>query len=168
MLRKLIVGIVLCLLPQVAAAQRLEWSPRALNQVYNLAQGLTNEVVMCGRGVKSDSVWTVQEFDLMMLSRSDTAHTQSETCPAGTLVLWHNHPWTGPDDSGLLNKPADLCAMSRSDQWSIQLSGVPFAAISVGRGDPKYTWLCWWRRDQVHDLPVMFPSIPDQRLKYWI
>ena len=147
------------------APQKLGWSPLALNRAHVLAQGMTNEIVLCGSVVQDGDSLNVSDLLPVYMRSTDSARARGDACPPGTAVTWHNHPWTGPGDG--FEEPVDLCALGRTDRMTAIRLGTPWVAVSVGRGDPRYSWLCWWNLAQLDPLPLSLPSVEGQRLKYW-
>ena len=116
---------------------RLEW----------LAAGLDREVVLCLDGsVRADTA-VVGSFVMPDLVSSAADGVVPEPCARGTLAVWHNHPWTGPDSAFGVRTSEDLCSLSEPDIRSVVADSVPFAVVSVGRA-PRPV-VCWWRRVQV-------------------
>jgi hypothetical protein len=165
--RIILAACLLVAVPAVAVSQELVWSPVALNRAYVLAQGLTNEVILCGAGeVVGDSIRVTDLLPVYMRT-TDPATARGDACPEGTVVTWHNHPWTGPQAQDGVEKPAEWCSLSRTDRTSAVRTRTPWIAVSVGRGDPKFTWLCWWSQAQLDPRPLTLPALDGQRLKYW-
>ena len=146
--------------------QTLKWSDRALNQVYFVSQAADRELVLCGSGETHADTSEVTDMHLAPLHRSDTASvTPSEECPSGSLVTFHQHPWTGPNEAGGWLLPRDLCRLGATDITSGLGAGTPFIAVAVGRSD-QYIRLCWWHRSELYGKVVVWP-VEGQRLRYW-
>ena len=127
-----------------------------------LAAGLDREVVLCLQGRVIGDTAVVQEFVMPDLVSSTVDHVQPVPCARGTLAVWHNHPWTGPDSSFGVKTPEDLCSLSQPDVRTVTTDSIPFAVVSVGR--TRASILCWWRRVQaVINRHVRFlPRFPRQ------
>lgn len=142
--------------------KRLVLDPSLFRRLSLLAAGLDREVVLCLQGrVLGDSA-LVQEFVMPDLVNSTVDHVQPAPCGRGTLAVWHNHPWTGPDSSFGVKTPEDLCSLSQPDLRTVTTDSIPFAVVSVGR--TRGPILCWWRRVQaVINRHVKFlPRFPRQ------
>jgi hypothetical protein len=159
--------LALAAIPVALSAQSLAWSPLALNRAYVVAQGMTNEVVLCGSAQLDGDSLRVTDLLPVYMRTTDTAFARGDPCPIGTVVVWHNHPWSGPMPEAGVTKPAELCSLGRTDRVTAIGTGAPWIAVSVGRGDANYTWLCWWNRAQLDLLPLSLPALEGQRLKYW-
>ena len=121
--------------------------PSLLHRLEWLAAGLDREVVLCLAGsVRADTA-TVGAFVMPDLVSSAADGVVPEPCERGTLAVWHNHPWTGPDSAFGMRTPEDLCSLSEPDIRSVVADSVPFAVVSVGRASRPV--VCWWRRVQV-------------------
>ena len=126
--------------------KRLVLDPSLYRRLSLLAAGLDREVVLCLQGKVSGDTAVVQEFVMPDLVSSSVDHVQPAPCGQGTLAVWHNHPWTGPDSSFGLKVPEDLCSLSQPDLRTVTTDSIPFAVVSVGR--TRGPILCWWRRVQ--------------------
>ncbi len=120
--------------------------PSLLHRLSLLAAGLDREVVLCLQGATSRDTAVVREFVMPDLMTSAAESAVPQPCPRGTLAVWHNHPWTGPDSSFGMRTPEDLCSLSQPDLRTVIADSVPFAVISVGRAARPI--VCWWRRVQ--------------------
>jgi hypothetical protein len=120
--------------------------PSLYRRLSLLAAGLDREVVLCLQGRVSGDTAIVQEFVMPDLVSSSVDQVQPAPCVRGTLAVWHNHPWTGPDSSFGLKVPEDLCSLSQPDLRTVTTDSIPFAVVSVGR--TRGSILCWWRRVQ--------------------
>lgn len=142
--------------------KRLVLDPSLLRRLSLLAAGLDREVVLCLQGRVVGDTAVVQEFLMPDLVNSTVDHVQPEPCGRGTLAVWHNHPWTGPDSSFGVKTPEDLCSLSQPDLRTVTSDSIPFAVVSVGR--TRGSILCWWRRVQaVINRHVKFlPRFPRQ------
>jgi hypothetical protein len=114
-----------------------------------LAAALDGEVALCLTGIISHDTAFVREFYMPEIIASGPDSVVPASCGSGTLAVWHNHPWTGPDSSFGVRTPEDLCSLSELDIRTVVSDSVPFAVVSVGRA-PRAV-ICWWRRVQVVD-----------------
>ncbi|HUL50581.1 MAG TPA: hypothetical protein VLT79_11250 [Gemmatimonadales bacterium] len=114
-----------------------------------LAAALDGEVALCLTGRTSHDTAFVREFYMPEIVASGPDSVVPESCGSGTLAVWHNHPWTGPDSSFGVRAPEDLCSLSEPDIRTVVSDSVPFAVVSVGRAPQPV--ICWWRRVQVVD-----------------
>jgi hypothetical protein len=142
--------------------KRLVLDPSLFRRLSLLAAGLDREVVLCLQGRVLDDSAVVQEFVMPDLVNSTVDRVQPAPCGRGTLAVWHNHPWTGPDSSFGVKTPEDLCSLSQPDLRTVTTDSIPFAVVSVGR--TRGPILCWWRRVQaVINRHVKFlPRFPRQ------
>jgi hypothetical protein len=142
--------------------KRLVLDPSLFRRLSLLAAGLDREVVLCLQGRVVGDTAVVQEFVMPDLVTSTVDHVQPAPCARGTLAVWHNHPWTGPDSSFGVKTPEDLCSLSQPDLRTVTTDSIPFAVVSVGR--TRASILCWWRRVQaVINRHVKFlPRFPRQ------
>lgn len=122
---------------EASLLHRLEW----------LAAGLDREVVLCLSGSVRTDTAVVSAFVMPDLLSSGADAVVPEPCTRGTLAVWHNHPWAGPDSAFGVRTPEDLCSLSEPDIRSVVADSVPFAVVSVGRAARPV--VCWWRRVQV-------------------
>jgi hypothetical protein len=139
-------------------------APSLVRRLSVLAAGLDREVVLCLEGrARGDSAF-VQDFVMPDLVTSTVDQVQPLPCGLGTLAVWHNHPWTGPDSSFGIKTPEDLCSLSQPDLRTVVLDSIPFAVVSVGRAPRPI--MCWWRRVQaVVNRHVKFlPRFP----RHWL
>ena len=145
--------------------KRLVLAPSLLRRISLLAAGLDREVVLCLRGTVSGDTALVQDFVMPDLVSSTADQVQPAPCGSGTLAVWHNHPWTGPDSSFGVKTPEDLCSLSQPDLRTVTADSIPFAVVSVGR--TRAPIVCWWRRVQaVVNRHVKFlPRFPRQWLE---
>ena len=145
--------------------KRLVLTPSLLRRVSLLAAGLDREVVLCFQGAVAGDTAVVEDFRMPDLVSSAVDRVQPVPCPPGTLAVWHNHPWTGPDSSFGVKTPEDLCSLSQPDLLTVTADSIPFAVVSVGRTPGPI--LCWWRRVQaVVNRHVKFlPRFPRQWLE---
>jgi len=121
--------------------------PSLQHRLNLLAAGLDREVVLCLQGSVSGDTAVVADFVMPDLVRSMADAVAPLPCGSGTLAVWHNHPWTGPDTAFGIRVPADFCSLSEPDIRTVVADSIPFAVVSVGRaGRPV---VCWWRRAQV-------------------
>src|SRR5690242_3676228 len=144
--------------------KRLVLTPSLLRRVSLLAAGLDREVVLCLRGTVTGDSALVEDFVMPDVLSSTADQVQPLPCGPGTLAVWHNHVWTGPDSTFGVKTPEDLCSLSQPDLRTVVADSIPFAAVSVGRtGHPI---ICWWRRVQaVVNRHVKFlPRFPRQWL----
>lgn len=132
---------------QTQRTRRLVVQPSLLRRLNALAAGLDREVVLCLQGTVSRDTALVSEFIMPDLVSSAADQVVPRPCGPGTLAVWHNHPWTGPDSTFGIRAPPDLCSLSEPDIRTVILDSVPFAVVSVGRTERPV--LCWWRRVQV-------------------
>lgn len=146
--------------------KRLVLAPSVLRRISLLAAGLDREVVLCLQGDVAGDTALVREFAMPDLVSSTADQVQPAPCAPGTLAVWHNHPWTGPDSSFGVRTPEDLCSLSQPDLRSVIADSVPFAVVSVGR--TRGPIVCWWRRVQaVVNRHVKFlPRFPRQWLEW--
>jgi hypothetical protein len=129
---------------------------------------MTNEVMLCGEAKLDGDSLRVVDLTMTYMRSTDTASVRGDACPSGTMVVLHNHPWTGPMEDAGITKPAELCSLGRTDRWTGVLSKAPWIAVIVGRADPKWAWLCWWSRSQLgYDPRVSLPAPDGQGLKFW-
>ena len=142
--------------------KRLVLDPSLYRRLSLLAAGLDREVVLCLQGRVSGDTAIVQEFLMPDLVSSSVDHVQPLPCGRGTLAVWHNHPWTGPDSSFGLKMPEDLCSLSEPDLRTVTSDSIPFAVVSVGR--TRGSILCWWRRVQavINRHVKYLPRFPSQ------
>ncbi|HYK83262.1 MAG TPA: hypothetical protein VEU55_08980 [Gemmatimonadales bacterium] len=140
-------------------------APSLLRRLSVLAAGLDREVVLCLQGTVVGDTATVQDFVMPDLVSSGADAVEPRPCGPGTLAMWHNHPWTGPDSSFGVKTPADFCSLSEPDLRTVVADSVPFAVVSVGRA--RRPIICWWRRVQaVINRRVKFlPRFPRQWLE---
>src|SRR6266581_107497 len=145
--------------------KRLVLAPSLLRRVSLLAAGLDREVVLCLRGTVAGDTALAQDFVMPDLVSSTADQVQPVPCGSGTLAVWHNHPWTGPDSSFGIKSPEDLCSLSQPDLRTVTADSIPFAVVSVGR--TRGPIVCWWRRVQaVVNRHVKFlPRFPRQWLE---
>lgn len=146
--------------------KRLVLAPSLLRRVSLLAAGLDREVVLCLQGKVSGDTALVGDFTMPDLVSSTPDQVQATPCGTGTLAVWHNHPWAGPDSTFGLKTPEDLCSLSQPDLRTVVADSVPFAVVSVGRA--RGPIVCWWRRVQaVINRHVKFlPRFPTQWLEW--
>jgi hypothetical protein len=140
-------------------------APSLVRRLSALAAGLDREVVLCLAGQAQGDSAFVQDFIMPDLVTSTVDQVQPLPCGPGTLAVWHNHPWTGPDSSFGIKTPEDLCSLSQPDLRTVILDSIPFAVVSVGRAPRPI--MCWWRRVQaVVNRHVKFlPRFPRQWLE---
>ena len=147
--------------------KRLVLAPSVLRRISLLAAGLDREVVLCFQGTVAGDTALVRDFEMPDLVSSTADQVQPAPCAPGTLAVWHNHPWTGPDSTFGVKTPEDLCSLSQPDLRSVIADSVPFAVVSVGRtgGGPI---VCWWRRVQavVNQHVKFLPRFPRQWLEW--
>lgn len=145
--------------------KRLVLAPSLFRRLSLLAAGLDREVVLCLRGTVAGDTAVVQDFVMPDLVSSTIDHVEPVPCEPGTLAVWHNHPWTGPDSSFGVKTPEDLCSLSQPDLRTVTADSIPFAVVSVGRA--RGPIVCWWRRVQaVVNRHVKFlPRFPHQWLE---
>jgi hypothetical protein len=145
--------------------KRLTLAPSLLRRVSLLAAGLDREVVLCLQGTATGDSARVEDFVMPDVISSTADQVQPLPCGPGTLAVWHNHPWTGPDSSFGVKTPEDLCSLSEPDLRTVVADSIPFAAVSVGRTARPI--ICWWRRVQaVVNRHVKFlPRFPRQWLE---
>jgi hypothetical protein len=154
--------------------KRLVFTPSLVRRLSLLAAGLDREVVLCLEGEASGDSAVLREFVMPDVVSSAADAVQPEPCGRGTLAVWHNHPWTGPDSSFGVKTPEDLCSLSQPDLRTVVADSTPFAVVSVGRlagvgrpaGAPRAI-LCWWRRVQavVNRRVKFLPRFPHQWLE---
>ena len=113
--------------------KRLVLAPALLRRVSLLAAGLDREVVLCLQGKVSGDTALVGDFTMPDLVSSTPDQVQATPCGTGTLAVWHNHPWVGPDSTFGLKTPEDLCSLSQPDLRTVVADSIPFAVVSVGR-----------------------------------
>jgi hypothetical protein len=142
--------------------KRLMLAPSLLRRVSLLAAGLDREVVLCLQGTAAGDSALVGDFVMPDVLSSTVDRVQPLPCGTGTLAVWHNHPWTGPDSTFGVKTPEDLCSLSEPDLRTVVADSIPFAVVSVGR-TPR-SIVCWWRRVQaVVNRHVRFlPRFPRQ------
>ena len=142
--------------------KRLMLAPSLLRRVSLLAAGLDREVVLCLQGTAAGDSALVGDFVMPDVLSSTVDRVQPLPCGRGTLAVWHNHPWTGPDSTFGVKTPEDLCSLSEPDLRTVVADSIPFAVVSVGR-TPRPI-VCWWRRVQaVVNRHVRFlPRFPRQ------
>ena len=142
--------------------KRLMLAPSLLRRVSLLAAGLDREVVLCLQGTAAGDSALVGDFVMPDVLSSTVDQVQPLPCGPGTLAVWHNHPWTGPDSTFGVKTPEDLCSLSEPDLRTVVADSIPFAVVSVGR-TPRPI-VCWWRRVQaVVNRHVRFlPRFPRQ------
>src|SRR5437879_9394582 len=142
--------------------KRLRLAPSLLRRVSLLAAGLDREVVLCLQGTAVGDSALVQDFVMPDLVSSTADQVQPLPCSPGTLAVWHNHVWTGPDSTFGVKTPEDLCSLSQPDLRTVVADSVPFAVVSVGR-TPRAI-VCWWRRVQavVNRHGKCLPRFPRQ------
>jgi len=144
---------------------RLVLAPSLFRRLSLLAAGLDREVVLCLRGSVAGDTAVVQDFVMPDLMSSTIDQVQPAPCEPGTLAVWHNHPWTGPDSRFGVKTPEVLCSLSQLDLRTAAADSIPFAVVSVGRA--RGPIVCWWRRVQaVVNRHVKFlPRFPRQWLE---
>jgi hypothetical protein len=142
--------------------RRLVLTPSLFRRLSVLAAGLDREVVLCLQGSVSGDTAVVGEFVMPDLVRSTPDAVEPRPCGLGTLAVWHNHPWTGPDSSFGVRIEEDLCSLSEPDLRTVIADSIPFAVVSVGR-TPRPI-VCWWRRVQavVNRRVKFLPRFPRQ------
>lgn len=163
-----VIALAFALAPAGARAQepRFAIEPGLLARLQTLAAGLHSEIVLCLTGISDGSDSTATGFVMPDPNVSQADRASFGPCPAGTIAIWHNHPLerhtasvptasggyalpSGParphGDPNL--RPADLCALSRTDIRTLAREAAPFAVVSVDRE----TW-CWWSLEQVREL----------------
>lgn len=154
-------------------ARHLTISDPLLSKLSTLAAGLHREVILCLTGTSFGERATVRDFDMPVPSRSTQSGAAAESCPQGSLALWHNHPLVpvlGAETEpgirtarpNLSPNPRDLCTLSSKDMETARRDRPPFMAVSVDES----TW-CWWSLDQIEAAqslgsPVL-TSLPGQR-----
>lgn len=145
--------------------KRLVLAPSLLRRISLLAAGLDREVVLCLRGTVAGDTALVQDFVMPDFVSSTADQVQPTPCGSGTLAVWHNHPWTGPDSSFGIKTPEDLCSLSQPDLRTVTTDSIPFAVVSVGR--TRGPIVCWWRRVQavVNRHVKYLPRFPRQWLE---
>jgi hypothetical protein len=145
--------------------KRLRLAPSLLRRVSLLAAGLDREVVLCLRGTAVGDSAVVEDFVMPDLVSSTADQVQPLPCNPGTLAVWHNHVWMGPDSTFGVKTPEDLCSLSQPDLRTVVADSIPFAVVSVGR--TPHPIVCWWRRVQaVVNRHVKFlPRFPRQWLE---
>jgi hypothetical protein len=145
--------------------KRLALAPSVLRRVSLLAAGLDREVVLCLQGTAAGDSALIRDFLMPDVVSSTADQVQPLPCAPGTLAVWHNHPWTGPDSTFGVKTPEDLCSLSEPDLRTVVADSIPFAVVSVGR-TPR-SIICWWRRVQaVVNRHVKFlPRFPRQWLE---
>jgi hypothetical protein len=146
--------------------KRLTLTPSLFRRLSVLAAGLDREVVLCLQGSLTGDSALAREFVMPDLLRSTPDAAVPEPCGRGTLAVWHNHPWSGPDSSFGIKTPEDLCSLSQPDLRTVIADSIPFAVVSVGR-TPRPI-VCWWRRVQaVVNRHVKFlPRFPRQWMEF--
>ncbi|HET7297037.1 MAG TPA: hypothetical protein VFI66_07825 [Gemmatimonadales bacterium] len=142
--------------------KRLVLAPSLFRRLSLLAAGLDREVVLCLSGSVVGDTALVRDFVMPDLVSSTVDQVQPLPCQAGTLAVWHNHPWIGPDSTFGVKTPEDLCSLSQPDLLTVTADSIPFAVVSVGR--TRGPIVCWWRRVQaVVNRHVKFlPRFPRQ------
>jgi hypothetical protein len=145
--------------------KRLALAPSLLRRVSLLAAGLDREVVLCLQGTAAGDSALVEDFVMPDLVSSTADQVQPLPCGRGTLAVWHNHPWTGPDSTFGVKTPEDLCSLSEPDLRTVVADSIPFAVVSVGRTARPI--ICWWRRVQavVNRHVKYLPRFPRQWLE---
>ena len=145
--------------------KRLVLEPSLLRRISLLAAGLDREGVLCLQGTVAGDTAVPQDFEMPDFVSSAADRVQPAPCGPGTLAVWHNHPWTGPDSSFGVKTPEDLCSLSQPDLRTVTADSIPFAVVSVGR--TRGPIVCWWRRAQaVVNRHVKFlPRFPRQWLE---
>jgi len=145
--------------------KRLVIAPSLLRRISLLAAGLDREVVLCLQGTVAGDTALVREFVMPDVVSSAADHVEPLPCAAGTLAVWHNHVWAGPDSSFGVKTPEDLCSLSQPDLRTVVADSIPFAIVSVGHAHGPI--VCWWRRVQaVVNRHVKFlPRFPRQWLE---
>jgi hypothetical protein len=145
--------------------KRLVLAPSLLRRISLLAAGLDREVVLCLQGTVAGDTALVDEFAMPDIVTSTADRVEPMPCARGTLAVWHNHPWVGPDSSFGLKTPEDLCSLSQPDLRTVVSDSVPFAVVSVGRA--RGPIVCWWRRVQavVNRHVKYLPRFPRQWLE---
>jgi hypothetical protein len=145
--------------------KRLVLAPSLLRRISLLAAGLDREVVLCLQGSVTGDTAMVEDFRMPDLLSSAIDRVEPLPCAPGTLAVWHNHPWMGPDSSFGVRTPEDLCSLSQPDLLTVTADSIPFAVVSVGRTPGSI--VCWWRRVQaVVNRHVKFlPRFPRQWLE---
>lgn len=145
--------------------RRLLLTPSLFRRLSVLAAGLDREVVLCLQGTVTADSAIVGDFVMPDVVSSAADAVQPLPCAAGTLAVWHNHVWTGPDSSFGVRTPEDLCSLSEPDIRTVVNDSIPFAVVSVGRAEGSI--VCWWRRVQaVVNRHVKFlPRFPRQWLE---
>ena len=145
--------------------KRLVIAPSLLRRISLLAAGLDREVVLCLQGTTTADTAQVREFLMPDVVSSGADHVEPLPCAPGTLAVWHNHVWAGPDSSFGVKSPEDLCSLSQPDLRTVVSDSIPFAVVSVGHA--RGPIVCWWRRVQaVVNRHVKFlPRFPRQWLE---
>ncbi len=145
--------------------KRLVIAPSLLRRISLLAAGLDREVVLCLQGTVAGDTALVREFVMPDVVSSAADHVEPLPCSPGTLAVWHNHVWAGPDSTFGVKTPEDLCSLSQPDLRTVVADSIPFAVVSVGHA--RGPIVCWWRRVQaVVNRHVKFlPRFPRQWLE---
>jgi len=145
--------------------KRLVIAPSLLRRISLLAAGLDREVVLCLQGTVAGDTALVREFAMPDVVSSAADHVEPLPCAPGTLAVWHNHVWAGPDSTFGVKTPEDLCSLSQPDLRTVVADSIPFAVVSVGHA--RGPIVCWWRRVQaVVNRHVKFlPRFPRQWLE---
>lgn len=147
----LAVLLAACTAPGPAAPDGLRIAPGLLNRLDVLAQGLDNEIIVCLTGGHATARALATGFHMPRHRLSAPNRVSAARCPAGTLALWHNHPYPLPVDSFCFLSTRDIRSMRRND-W-------PFAMVHVRAG----IW-CWWDRAQIEsaDTTETLAAVPGQ------
>lgn len=119
-----------------------------------LADTLRLETVRCLIGaVQGDSI--LVDFAWQPpIERSTAASVSYLSCPAATILLWHNHPWTREA------APEYSCYLSRTDiREALQGHAPPVQMVQVTAAVS-----CWWTRAQVaqHSNEALVLPLPNQ------
>lgn len=119
-----------------------------------LADTLRLETVRCLIGaVQGDSI--LVDFAWQPPIEGSTAtRVRYQSCPAATILLWHNHPWTRE------TAPEYSCYLSRTDiREALRGHAPPVQMVHV-----TAAVACWWTRAQVaqHANEAVVLPLPDQ------
>lgn len=119
-----------------------------------LADTLRLETVRCLIGVAQGDSILIDLAWQPSIQRSTATSVSYQSCPAATIALWHNHPWTREA------APEYSCYLSRTDiREALQPHAPPVQMVHV-----TASVACWWARAQVAqhaDEAIVLP-LPNQ------
>lgn len=127
-----------------------------------LADTLRLETVRCLIGAAQGDSILVDFAWQPPIERSTATSVRYQSCPAATILLWHNHPWTreAPPEYSCYLSPTDI-------REALQPHAPPVQMVHVNRAVA-----CWWGRAQIaeHENEAVLLPLPHQgsgRIDLW-